>query len=185
MILTKKHILAAIDRGEIIAPRNQVQENSVNVSLGRELYTGRPIHGYITRLDEPRYWDSVNSTIMDDKEYYVLEPNKHYVGITGEEVGTVVFEGCNFYVPEMRARSTTGRHGITIACCAGVGDVGYHGRWALEIKNHNDFPVAILVGSMIGQVVFHTATDADAFYGGDGRYQLSNGEIRILPKELR
>ena len=68
----------------------------------------------------------------------------------------------------MKARSTVGRQGLTVALYAGLGDVGYASRWALEVRvDFGDVPVAI--GSPIAQVVFHTATATSTAY--DNRYQ--------------
>lgn len=58
-------------------------------------------------------------------------------------------------LPEMRACSTTGRWGITVALCAGWGDVGYINRWTCEVINLNPCPVVIKRGSVIAQIIFH------------------------------
>jgi dCTP deaminase len=84
----------------------------------------------------------------------------------------------------MKARSTVGRQGLTVALCAGLGDVGYTSRWALEVRvvDYGDVPVA--VGTPVAQVVFHTATPTDAAYEGATRYQHA-GAVKFLPKPLK
>ncbi|MFT4705820.1 MAG: dCTP deaminase, partial [Bradymonadia bacterium] len=110
-----------------------------------------------------------------------------YLATSLEAIGTRADpngrEGQLAIVPEMKARSTVGRQGLTVALCAGLGDVGYASRWALEVRvvDYGDVPVAI--GTPIAQVVFHTATATDAAYDGASRYQ-HQGTVRFLPKAL-
>lgn len=182
-ILTKPALLEAIARGEIIADPAMVQENSINVCLGPDMWIGdRTNEVYYINLHKPRKWTEVESVAYGDgRRVFILRPNELYLGTTLEAIGTTNKNG-RAIVPEMRARSTTGRHGITVAMCAGVGDVGYAGRWALEIVNNNNRPVLICVGTPIAQVVFHEATPTDTEYRGKDRYQKEDGRIQFLPK---
>lgn len=183
MILTKRALLSAIELGHIVCPSiDLVDENSIRFALGEDMWTCAAGPGEIVDLSEPREFERVHGT-WDG--YFTIEPDRVYIGTTAGEHGTRLLGDGIAYVPEMRARSTTGRHGLTVALCAGMGDVGYCGRWAVEIVNNNHVPVRIRAGAHIGQFVYHTASTSypDDAYIGDDRYQTTEG-IRFLPKVL-
>lgn len=182
MILCKEALHAAIDSGHIIAEHHLVQENSINVELGAEMWLGVTPIGEIVNLHSQRRFHKVEAIVYDGIRGFMLYPEEMYLGTTLKEIGTVNLNDGIAIVPEMRARSTTGRHGLTVAMCAGVGDVGYNGRWALEIKNNNSYPVFIAVGTVIAQCVFYEATPTDVNYQGEGRYQKTDGSVSFLPR---
>ena len=103
--------------------------------------------------------------IPPDRPVVLLAPGERILGHTEEFVG--IYDG----VSEMRARSTWGRCGITVALCAGWGDSGYVNRWTMEIANNNPSWVPLLVGERIAQIVFHTTGDVSHRYGRGGKYQ--------------
>lgn len=76
----------------------------------------------------------------------MLYPDKLYLGNTIEAVGS------SKYIPRIDGRSSVGRLGICIHQTAGVGDLGFHGTWTLEITCIE--PVRIYAGMRIGQVHF-------------------------------
>lgn len=186
-ILTKRELKRRIHTGHIVVePYDErlVSENSVNFRIGEELFV-RACTGVID-LSKPSKWDLVEPAQLNDRLVHILKPNTHYIAVTHEAIGTRLLNDGFAFVPEMRARSTAGRHGISVALCAGMGDVGYCGKWAIELQNHNDRPVVLEVGAVIGQFVFHTATDAYPSDGYDGSDRYQHGEaIRFLPKELK
>lgn len=190
MILTRRAILARIESGHIVAPPELVQENSVNVRLGSDMWTCKNDSDHVD-LHKPRDFTLVRPSTRYYGEYsdipvlgFWLKPGRVYIGTTVDAHGTRLLGDGLAFVPEMRARSTTGRHGLTVALCAGVGDVGYAGRWALEIINNNRADVFIAVGTEIGQVVYHTASETYPVdgYGGADRYQKADGSIQFLPR---
>lgn len=92
-------------------------------------------------------------------------------------------------VAEMRARSSTARHGLTVCSCAGWGDVGFRGRWTMEIYNMNPFPVFIPFGVRIAQLIFHEVSHEIQDYenyAADGNYaaDLDWKPEDMLPKPL-
>lgn len=192
-IMVRPQLVAAINEGRIVAPLSNVQENSINFRLGDDMWTDfkRKSEGYIDPYSE-RTWSRVEGRLGKDSdsdgEYFILHPGRVYLGTTDQAYGTRVVVGKRLIVPECRARSTTGRHGLTVAMCAGVGDFGYEGRWVLEIVNNNEQPIILRPGTEIGQFVFyeseHVATPEDAakHYRGADRYQKSDGSIQFLPK---
>lgn len=187
MILTKRAILRAIETGHIVSPVELVQENSVNFRLGPDLYVPDWRNGRTVNLHADREFLRVPPVHYMGMEGFILGAKQFHLGTTLDVHGTVLTGDGIAYVPECRARSTTGRHGLTVALCAGVGDVGYTGRWALEIVNNSDDPVFIAIGTEIGQFVFHEATTAypPEAYGGEDRYQKSDGRIQFLPKPFK
>lgn len=187
-IMVRPQLIAAINEGRIVAPLANVQENSINFRLGPDMWTCDNT-SYNINPYEKRRWRAKYCDHLEPPHYYfILHPNRVYIGTTDVAYGTNVVVGKRLIVPECRARSTTGRHGLTVAMCAGVGDFGYAGRWALEIVNNNANPIILRPGTEIGQFVFyeseHVATEEDLKnkYGGEGRYQKSDGSIQFLPK---
>lgn len=194
-IMVRPQLIAAINDGRIVAPLENVQENSINFRLGHDMWTAMSLKP--DRIDpyRERMWERVAGhpvQVSDaNGKYFVLRPGRVYIGTTDVAYGTNVVVGKRLIVPECRARSTTGRHGLTVAMCAGVGDFGYCGRWALEIVNNNAHPIILRPGTEIGQFVFyeseHVATEEDAagHYRGEDRYQKTDGRIQFLPKPYK
>lgn len=127
---------------------------------------------------------------------FLLEPGRLYLGTTLEKIGTKsrrhlelnkythdsADEEVYELIPTMHAKSTAGRLGVTVALCAGMGDIGYCSRWALEMRVTH--PIYLPVGSVIGQVVFHKCTSSTEVYNGPDRYQ-NDDKVRFLPKPLK
>lgn len=85
---------------------------------------------------------------------------------------------------EMRAKSTTGRYGLSVCKCAGLGDVGFTSRWTMEMTNHSRFPILIKVGEPIAQILFHYTGLVRKEY--QGRYgQGIWSPMDMLPKRHR
>ena len=207
MILCRESILAAHAEGRIVIDpfdAELVGINSVDVRLGGEVFelVGSDIRD-LYAPDDSR-WRKVEpvtvaqlralnpgfggTTLRDDDLCFVFRSGGFYLATTLEAIGTAALPGGaadgEALVPEMKARSTVGRQGLTVALCAGLGDVGYTSRWALEVRvvDYGDVPVA--VGTPVAQVVFHTATPTDAAYEGATRYQHA-GAVKFLPKPLK
>ncbi|MFT5992136.1 MAG: dCTP deaminase [Bradymonadia bacterium] len=206
MILCREAILEAREAGRIVIEpfaQQLVGINSVDVRLGADVYelTGagvRDIYSADAARWQPMKPVSVaalrgmhpgfgGEELTDEDPCFVFKSGGFYLATSLEAIGTRADpngrEGQLAIVPEMKARSTVGRQGLTVALCAGLGDVGYASRWALEVRvvDYGDVPVAI--GTPIAQVVFHTATATDAAYDGASRYQ-HQGTVRFLPKAL-
>lgn len=193
MILTKPALLEAIRAGYIIADPELVQENSVNFRLGAEMWTASKCNSIAPASNgcgqyidpyRPLEFSPVDQVDTATGRGFILYPGQVYIGTTASPIGTTNLGG-RAIVPEMRARSTTGRLGLTVALCAGLGDVGYQGRWALEVINNNGAPIFLMPGTEIGQIVFHEATPTDIEYRGEDRYQKTDGRIQFLPKPYK
>lgn len=207
MILCREDILAARDEGRIVIEpfeESLVGINSVDVRLGPDLFelTGEGFRDlYADNSERWRKLEAIPAgklreeqpgfaagVLEDDEPCFLLKSGRFYLATTLEAIGSNAMpggiEGGNAVVPEMKARSTVGRQGLTVALCAGLGDVGYVSRWALEVRVVNCGDVAVAVGTPIAQVVFHDATPTNAAYDGATRYQ-HQGAVRFLPKPLK
>ena len=206
MILCREAILEARDAGRIhIEPFDErlVGINSVDVRLGPDVFelTGDGARDLYS--PDPDRWKPVapvsaaelrgsipgfgHGALDDDAPCFRFRSGGFYLATTLEAIGTCAdpagIDGRQAIVPEMKARSTIGRQGLTVALCAGLGDVGYRSRWALEVRVVDFGDVALAVGTPIAQVVFHTATATSAAYDGQTRYQHGDA-VRFLPKPL-
>lgn len=212
MILCREAILENYQAGRIvIEPFSEelVNMNSVDIRLGPDMYKMKGRYGMRDLYDpddsiwekvEPvSAWDIRHGTmdglqplpgwaagIVDDSaQVFRLEPGEFYLATTLESIGSrPPAPGETALVPEMKSKSTFGRQGLTVALCAGLGDVGYCSRWALEVRLAGRSVVPLAVGTPIGQVVYHTASPTASVYGGKGHYQTEGG-VRFLPKGLK
>lgn len=207
MILCREAILEAHAQGKIVIDpfeADLVGINSVDVRLGNDVWelTGTEPRDLYT--DDTRRWRKLQpvkagafrqvypdfglDVLEDDDDCYIFRSGGFYLATTLEAIGTNAnaagFTDEHAIVPEMKARSTVGRQGLTVALCAGLGDVGYSSRWALEVRVVDNGDVVIAVGTPIAQVVFHTATATEARYDGAARYQ-NEGTVRFMPKPLK
>ena len=99
-----------------------------------------------------------------------LEPGECFLMHTQEFIG-----GVRDITTMIKAKSTTGRHNISVCMCAGWGDIGFANRWTLEVKNHSrPNPAFLKVGQRIAQIVFMRTTPLGDFpdYLKTGRYAL-------------
>jgi dCTP deaminase len=208
MILAHNAILKAISKKKIlIEPFDEslVSVNSVDIRLGDKCWVlkhpfSKTDYSEGVRdlyIDQREYWEEClpliasdvrkkypvweGKGIHDDSKVFVFMPGKFYLATTYEKIGTT--PGSRL-VPEMKSKSTFGRNGLSTALCAGLGDIGYASKWALEVRIVNDTgPIPVAVATPIGQVVFHKTTKDKAYYNGDSRYQNAEG-VRFLPKAL-
>jgi dCTP deaminase len=201
MILTHEAILEAREAGRLVVEPfrpDLVSINSVDVRLGadlwkldrhscRDLYRTTNNWKKVAPFKASEIRDCIGykhwaqDVIPDDAPVFYLESGQFYLATTLEAIGTT--PGSEL-VPEMKAKSTVGRQGLTVALCAGLGDVGYSSRWALEVRVTDDGDVPLAIGTPVAQVVFHEATQTKQHYNGKDRYQ-HHDEARFLPKPLK
>lgn len=109
------------------------------------------------------------------EEGLILVPGVLYLGETMEYTETYNL------IPNIDGRSTTGRLGIEIHRTAGFGDVGFKGKWTLEITVTH--PVIVYPGMEIGQIYYETV-DGDSSMLYNGKYQNQLGvEAAKVDKE--
>lgn len=101
-------------------------------------------------------------------EGLILEPGILYLGVTVEHTSTP------FHVPMIEGRSSLGRLGMFVHITAGFGDVGYKGRWTLEISVIH--PLRVYPNMRVCQIYFHwVGTHILKPYSG--KYQNAEGVI--------
>jgi dCTP deaminase len=90
-----------------------------------------------------------------------IHPGETLLAHTEEVIG-----GRNIIATEMRAKSTTGRYGLSVCKCAGLGDIGFVSRWTMEITNHSNYNILIKAGERIAQIIFHLTEEPFKQYAG-------------------
>ena len=172
MILSGREIKRQLGKGLNIYPfrEEQLNPNSYNLKLGNELlvYT-EPV------LDLKE--DNKYRLISIPTTGCLLLPGELYLGSTIERTET------NNFVPMLEGRSSLGRLGLSIHITAGFGDVGFKGRWTLEMSVVK--PIIIYPGIEICQIYYHSIQGKHFSYDG-GKYQDSyKVESSKMFKELQ
>lgn len=84
----------------------------------------------------------------------------------------------------MKSRSSMGRSMIDVCGDAGVGDVGYHNRWTMEVRNHNPHSWILLgCGRRVAQLVFFEGSPVAAGDTYKGKYQHCKQEPNVWRPE--
>ncbi|WP_280454090.1 dCTP deaminase domain-containing protein [Nocardia brasiliensis] len=160
-ILTGDEIHRQWRRGLIrIEPFDQgrLNPNSYNFTLDNRLrvYTTPVLDA---RTDNP----TVEITIPE--EGFVLDPGRLYLAATAEVLGGTAF------APTFAARSSVARLGLSIHLSSGLGDIGYEGRWTLQLLATE--AVRVYPGMEIGQMMWWAPFGEVNCY--DGKYQGASG----------
>lgn len=159
-LLTGPEIEYAVDEGLItIDPfvKENVGPNSVDLRLADDIRRYALKSTYIdSRARTPNM-----RRLATHNGGYRLTPGKLYLARTVETVGS------DHYVPTIEGRSSMGRLGVQVHMTAGIGDMGFHGTFTLEI--HVTHPVILYPGQRVAQVLFWTTQGARRLY--QGRYQ--------------
>ncbi|MFC0140315.1 dCTP deaminase [Erwinia mallotivora] len=163
MILTGKEIEKRVKSEEIIIspflPEN-INPNSYNFRLGRTMKV------YRNEVIDPAQENPVD-TIMLGEDGYILQPRKLYLAETVEVIGSTCF------VPTYAARSSVARMGMFINLSAPLGDIGFIGRWTIQL--YSILPIKVYYGMNIGQMMFwHTSGEIELY---NGKYQSAEGPI--------
>lgn len=171
MVLNRNDILECLEQKRIFcspAPRlEHIGTTSIDVHLGdhgyRMLDLGVPLdvtwpHAVKSAFKKVSFVDG-----------FVIKPGECILAHTHEFIG-----GCDDRIVTMiKDRSTLGRLFLTTHTGAGWGDVGYHNRWTLEIKNSSPREIRLPRHARVAQVVFFEGRPAGISYHGahDGSYQ--------------
>lgn len=163
MILTGKEIEKRVKSEEIIIspflPEN-INPNSYNFRLGRSMKV------YRNEVIDPAQENPVD-TITLGNDGYILQPRKLYLAETIEVIGSTCF------VPTYAARSSVARMGMFINLSAPLGDIGFIGRWTIQL--YSILPIKVYYGMNIGQMMFwHTSGEIELY---NGKYQSAEGPI--------
>lgn len=140
--------------------------NSYNLTLGNTIKTYRPVYQSKNKNDHSMYLDILKDNPYEEititEEGFALVPGKAYIATTNERTFSSKFQ------PKIDGRSSVGRLGIMVHLTAGYGDIGFDGKWTLELAVIQ--PIIIYPNIPICQVSFMVpAGDTSIQY--NGRYQ--------------
>lgn len=163
MILTGPEISRQVALGGIVVSpfsEKNVNPNSYNFTLAdsMEVYE----EGVIDVRER-----KATRTVHIGPEGYVLRPGQLYLASTAEVLGSRKF------VPTYAARSSVARLGMFINLSAPLGDIGFIGRWTLQLLAMN--PIRLYAGMPIGQMMFWQVKGDIRLY--DGKYQGAHGAM--------
>lgn len=170
MILNHEDILKAHDEDRIrIFPWNidRVGTNSYDVILGDSLLK------YTANILDPKR-DNNTDEIEIPRKGLVVRPRDFYIAYTHEYVEN----RANNIVPMIEGRSSLGRLGISVHATAGFGDIGFCGRWALEISVVK--PIVIYPGMPIAQLYWFWCNPSETRY--HGKYNHINNPMLLASR---
>lgn len=160
MILGSREIYRNIRNGNIqIDPfdKKRLNPNSYNLTLNNILYTYKET---ILNCKKQCHLEPIH---LND-EGFMLTPKRLYLGETVEHTWSLN------HVPMIEGRSSLARLGISIHISAGFGDIGYKGKWTLEITVTE--PVIIYPFIECCQIFWYEVKGIDVLY--NGKYQNNN-----------
>lgn len=173
MMLSSKDIINAQADGRIVIEpfdKMQLNPNSYDLRLGPWFFLLRPENGipiYHGPIQVP-LWDTV-----------YIPAGGTLLGMTQECIGT--FENI---VVQLHAKSSTRRMGISVCDDAGLGDVGYHNHWTVELTANTTTPVGLVVGELFAQAVFYE-TKSPPLMTYKGQYNQSLWPMCMIPQRYR
>lgn len=154
-MLTGIEIQNEIEMGNItIKPFDKkfINPNSYNLHLGSNILVYDCDY-----LDIKK--ENPTKKLIIPEDGLILEPGVLYLATTEEYTET------DKYVPMLNGRSSIGRLGLTIHVTAGFGDVGFKGKWTLEIFCIK--PVKVYPNMEICQICYFPAIGStDIKYNG-------------------
>lgn len=178
-MLTGSAIKQAIEDGDITISdfdESRLNTNSYNLRLSdvfKKYAAPNREDGFIDISKGCKTKEIINihgTDVSRPKKLY-LRPGDFVLGSTMETVAS------DKYIPIITGRSSIGRYSISVHQEAGFGDIGFSGKWTLQLSTL--LPVIITPGMEICQVYFITPIGrVDQLY--NGKYQNSVG-----PQESR
>ena len=163
MILSDKTIKEKISSKEIVVnplTDNSIQPASVDVRLSN-YFLAPQFRTAIVEMNEPISYSGYS---VNDKDGYVLSPHDFVLASTAEYIK----------IPDnitgwIEGRSSIGRMGLFIQN-AGWIDPGFEGTITLELFNASNFPIRLIPGRRIGQIIF-AELDKPCENPYNGKYQ--------------
>lgn len=147
-ILTGSEIRRQVELGNIIISNFKLEnlnENSYNVTLNKTImrHDLRCTDGFVI---DPRNPCPMISTTISEKYGFVIQPGHLYLGSTNEIIGS------KFFVPIIAGRSSFGRHGLNAHNTGNFGDLGFVGKFTLQINSI--YPFRLFPNIRIAQIYF-------------------------------
>jgi len=163
MLLSDRDILEELRNGNIIIEPfdpARLQPNGYDISVGPVYYCLRkdidvlfPFNRELLERSFEKRVAEVRTIEAGGKKFrgrfIEIPPFGFVLASTMERIGTK-----NGVVASIRTRSSLARCGICIVRGAGWGDVGFDGKWTIEIVSAIDKTFYLPVGMRVGQMVF-------------------------------
>lgn len=171
-MLTGREIINRVECGDIEIDnfdKSKINPNSYNLTLANKIkryFIRNYTDGEIKPLDMKE-----NNIVIEEiipPEGYILKPGILYLGSTNE------FTKCKDLIPCIDGRSSIARLGISVHVTAGFGDVGFCGKWTLEITTVH--PIRIYPNCEICQI-YYELPDGETDITYHGKYQNQNDVI--------
>lgn len=186
-LLGDLEIRQCLENGNIVIDpfdESQLGTNSYDVRLGEWYFkpsknTSRfhDVIDFTEPDDVARFW---GEPIKAESGRFTIEPYSTYLCHTIEIIGGKMINDDveRGITSEMRARSSFGRSCLSVAKCAGMGDVGYVNRWTMEVTNFSHVHIPLYVGMRVAQILFHDV------YGVGRSYQGNYGQGLWSPQDM-
>lgn len=165
MILSSAAIVDAMSENKIHIEdfhTSRLNPNSYNLRLGNTFITYEQ-----PTLDQKKQ-NRFSTLHRDDDQGLFMTPGRLYLAETKEYTET------HQLVPKIDGRSSIGRLGVCVHVTAGFGDIGFCGKWTLELVAVH--PIMIYPGTEICQISYHEVS-GDIFQTYQGKYQ-NNHEVQ-------
>ncbi|HLV52203.1 MAG TPA: dCTP deaminase [Flavobacterium sp.] len=180
MILTDTTILKEMENGNIVVEpffRENLGTNSIDLTLAPEILYYTEAYEYLFKknmygfkgncnllpLYKEHYLDAKKDNATKkfniDEEGFLLNPGMLYIASTNEYTET------HNAVPKLEGKSSIGRLGLFVHVTAGYGDVGFCGKWTLELVA--TVPIKIYPNMKICQISYHGISEPPLVKYGD------------------
>lgn len=146
-ILTGDKILKEYKAGKITINdfnKEQLNPNSYNLRIGDKFIQYVNVKEF--DLKKPETYSTSYEVNIDPVNGTLLYPGSLYLIPTEEVIGS------DYYVPIITGRSSIGRLGIMVHSEAGFGDLGFIGKWVLQVKV--TYPTRVYPGIQMAQMYF-------------------------------
>lgn len=173
-------IIVAVERGDIVITDFDYTPTNEGGPLGTNSYDVR-LGGLFLEViwgeDGPWY---VGPVVADEGERVKVPVGGTLLAMTKERIKTT-----GSIAGIMKARSSTGKSGLTVCKCAGLGDVGYDNHWTMELSAFTRLGQPfVVVGEPIAQMAFfETKSPPRSLY--NGQYRLEDWPLCMVPKRWR
>ena len=128
---------------EPINEEEQLQPNSLDIRLGKELYI------------------SSEDSVINSEDSFTFKPNEFYLGHSVETIHLP-----DYLCAQLTGRSTVGRMGLLVHATAGWIDSGFNGELTFELYNLSQSEVEVPVGERIAQLIFFETEPVSREYNG-------------------
>ena len=172
MILSRQHIKNQIIQKRIVIDPligANIGPNSVDLRIGKLWEV--TAQGIIDPADKNSW--KIRPADEHIRGQWLIMPGRFYLGETIEYTET------DHHVPQLIGRSSWARLGLSIYETAGFGDIGFHGKWTLEITSR--LPIIVRKGDRICQIYYNATDEAADQYSGKYRH---NKKQQIVASEI-